>query len=53
MLVFALIRISLMAAVAPLLFHLGVAAISLSPALLRGSVEQKTQGGHEITHLGK
>lgn len=51
--VLGLIHISLMAAVGPFLFHLGAAAISFPPALLRGSVEGKTQGGHEITHLGK
>lgn len=30
-------------------FSSGAAARSFSPALLRGSVEEKTQGGHEIT----
>lgn len=52
-LVFGLIHIAVMAAVGPFLFHLGVAAISFPCALLRDSVEQKTQGGHEITNPGK
>lgn len=52
-LVFGLIHIAVMAVVDPFLFHLEVVAISFPCALLQDSVEQKTQGGHQITNPGK